>query len=169
MSGDHHDEPVFVRSNWGTNRYVYNTRNPVGLALTVGALLFAGGGMYTLHDSSRWSEGELRDAVHAAARSLEAEPRVTYLHYGYDDMIEEAIEAAGEGPSNGWGLSVSRDRWAEEAGPDRFDITTSDTKAAYCMTVAPPEPDHLATYPSTAPGAPRTPVDLTVEVAEGSC
>ncbi|MGA4979598.1 hypothetical protein [Streptomyces cinereoruber] len=29
------DEPVFKKSRWGTNRYVYNANNPVGLALIV--------------------------------------------------------------------------------------------------------------------------------------
>ncbi|MFE0653134.1 hypothetical protein ACFVZH_31660 [Streptomyces sp. NPDC059534] len=29
------DEPVFRKSRWGTNRYVYNARNPLGLALIV--------------------------------------------------------------------------------------------------------------------------------------
>jgi len=29
------DEPVFKRSRWGTNRYVYNPHNPIGLALIV--------------------------------------------------------------------------------------------------------------------------------------
>ncbi|MFC9705254.1 hypothetical protein ACFTWD_31710 [Streptomyces sp. NPDC056943] len=38
----HDDEPVFKRSKWGTSRYTYNPRNPVGLALIVISLLFAG-------------------------------------------------------------------------------------------------------------------------------
>ncbi|WP_371591748.1 hypothetical protein [Streptomyces virginiae] len=38
----HDDEPVFKRSKWGTNRYYYNPRNPVGLALIVITLLFVG-------------------------------------------------------------------------------------------------------------------------------
>ncbi|MFJ8016149.1 hypothetical protein [Streptomyces sp. NPDC096339] len=38
----HDDEPVFKRSKWGTNRYYYNPRNPVGLALIVISLLFGG-------------------------------------------------------------------------------------------------------------------------------
>ncbi|MFI9123212.1 hypothetical protein ACIGW0_28125 [Streptomyces bikiniensis] len=29
------DGPVFKKSRWGTNRYVYNADNPVGLALVV--------------------------------------------------------------------------------------------------------------------------------------
>ncbi|MFI6288118.1 hypothetical protein ACIBCM_25795 [Streptomyces sp. NPDC051018] len=33
------DEPVFRRSRWGTNRYVYNSRNPLGRALIVAAVL----------------------------------------------------------------------------------------------------------------------------------
>ncbi|MGN9793037.1 hypothetical protein ACTMTU_18320 [Streptomyces sp. OZ13] len=65
MSDDHDAEPVFVRSKWGTSRYVYNANNPVGMALIIASLLFAAGGMYALHDSSSWSEGELHDAVHA--------------------------------------------------------------------------------------------------------
>ncbi|MEU3403108.1 hypothetical protein ABZ766_04010 [Streptomyces sp. NPDC006670] len=36
------DEPVFRRSTWGTNRYYYNPRNPLGLALIVGTMLFVG-------------------------------------------------------------------------------------------------------------------------------
>ncbi|MCM2417750.1 hypothetical protein [Streptomyces sp. RKAG293] len=35
------DEPVFKRSNWGTSRYYYNPRNPLGLALIVITLLVA--------------------------------------------------------------------------------------------------------------------------------
>ncbi|MFE5096726.1 hypothetical protein ACFRCI_42090 [Streptomyces sp. NPDC056638] len=38
---DRDDEPVFIRSKWGTSRYVYNPRNPIGLALIVISLLFA--------------------------------------------------------------------------------------------------------------------------------
>lgn len=37
---DHDDEPVFKKSRWGTNHYIYNPRNPVGLALIVISLLF---------------------------------------------------------------------------------------------------------------------------------
>lgn len=37
------DEPVLKRSKWGTNRYSYNPRNPVGLVLLVVSVVFAGG------------------------------------------------------------------------------------------------------------------------------
>ncbi|MGR3935413.1 hypothetical protein [Streptomyces sp. BRA346] len=33
-------EPVFKKSNWGTNRYVYNLNNPVGMALTIVSIAF---------------------------------------------------------------------------------------------------------------------------------
>lgn len=35
------DEPLFKKSRWGTNRYVYNADNPIGLALIVGSVVFA--------------------------------------------------------------------------------------------------------------------------------
>ncbi|KNE82058.1 MULTISPECIES: hypothetical protein [Streptomyces] len=35
------DEPVFKKSRWGTNRYVYNADNPVGLTLIVVSVVFA--------------------------------------------------------------------------------------------------------------------------------
>ncbi|GAA2432947.1 hypothetical protein GCM10010191_53690 [Actinomadura vinacea] len=34
-------EPVFVRSKWGANNYVFNWRNPVGRVLIVVTLLAA--------------------------------------------------------------------------------------------------------------------------------
>jgi len=35
------DEPVFKKSTWGTNRYVYNPNNPIGLALIILSVVFA--------------------------------------------------------------------------------------------------------------------------------
>ncbi|WP_086824387.1 hypothetical protein [Streptomyces sp. NRRL B-24572] len=35
------DEPVFKKSKWGTNRYVYNPNNPIGLALIIVSSIFA--------------------------------------------------------------------------------------------------------------------------------
>ncbi|MFJ8543031.1 hypothetical protein ACIRFH_13635 [Streptomyces sp. NPDC093586] len=43
------DEPVFKRSRWGTSRYTYNPRNPVGFALIVVSLLLAGAMMLLMH------------------------------------------------------------------------------------------------------------------------
>lgn len=50
MSEDQ-DEPVFVRSKWGTNRYVYNPRNPVGRFLIVASVIVAIAGMAWLYAS----------------------------------------------------------------------------------------------------------------------
>ncbi|MCX4675967.1 hypothetical protein OG413_11720 [Streptomyces sp. NBC_01433] len=36
------DEPIFKRGKWGSSRYVYNPRNPVGLALIMISLLIWG-------------------------------------------------------------------------------------------------------------------------------
>ncbi|MBQ0830858.1 hypothetical protein [Streptomyces tagetis] len=36
------NEPVFKRSKWGTTRYAYNPRNPVGFALIVVTLVVVG-------------------------------------------------------------------------------------------------------------------------------
>lgn len=33
-------EPIFKKSKWGTSWYVYNVRNPVGLALTILSIVF---------------------------------------------------------------------------------------------------------------------------------
>ncbi|MFB7588992.1 hypothetical protein [Streptomyces sp. NPDC056169] len=34
------DEPVFKKSKWGTNRYVYNANNPIGLVLIIATSAF---------------------------------------------------------------------------------------------------------------------------------
>ncbi|MEU3006011.1 MULTISPECIES: hypothetical protein [unclassified Streptomyces] len=75
MSRGHDDEPILVRSNWGTSRYVYNPRHPVGAGLIIGSLLFAGLFLCSLRARGSWSEDELRDAVHVAVRDLEATPQ----------------------------------------------------------------------------------------------
>jgi hypothetical protein len=160
MSEDHDAEPVFVRSKWGTSRYVYNPNNPVGMALIIGSLLFAGGGMYALHDSSSWSGGELHDAVHAAAESLEARAqRVGGFRGSYEELIADAIENSGEGPEFGM-VSVSPQSDGEETtSADLFEVTTDDVDAAYCLHVTPTEPD---TYTSVT-------LALGVEVEAGGC
>lgn len=44
------NEPVFKRSKWGTSRYEYNPRNPVGFALIVITILFVGGMLLLMHN-----------------------------------------------------------------------------------------------------------------------
>ncbi|MFF2652144.1 hypothetical protein [Streptomyces sp. NPDC058045] len=43
------DEPVFKRNRWGTNRYEFNPRNPVGCALIVLVLVFAAVMLLLMH------------------------------------------------------------------------------------------------------------------------
>lgn len=155
-------EPVFVRSGWGTNRYVYNPDSPVGRALIVGSLLFAGIAMYALHDSSSWSEGELRDAVHAAAADLEAGPtEVGGWRGDYARVISDAIRDSGEGPDHG-SLHVSAHREGNDTGSpatDRFEVGSDDVEDVYCLTVSPPQPE---TFTPVS-------VDLEVTVDTGRC
>ncbi|MET9774687.1 hypothetical protein ABZ023_10550 [Streptomyces sp. NPDC006367] len=43
------DEPMLRRSKWGTSRYTYNPRNPVGFALIVISLVLGGTMMLLMH------------------------------------------------------------------------------------------------------------------------
>ncbi|MEU0301978.1 hypothetical protein ABZ252_21290 [Streptomyces sp. NPDC006175] len=144
MSRDSDDEPALIRSEWGTSRYVYNPADPVGLALIIGSLLFAGGMAYTLHDSGTWSEGELREAVHSAVRTLEgSEQTVGSWSGGYDGLIRDAIRESGEGPSYG-GVSVSPPYDRDAPGAvDRFEVTVEDVDTVYCLSVSPHEPESV--------------------------
>ncbi|NEB35992.1 hypothetical protein [Streptomyces sp. SID14515] len=165
MSKDHDDEPIFIRSNWGTSRYVYNPRNPVGAGLIIGSLLFAAGGIFYLYASSSWSEGELRDAVRVAVRNLESEPQTLGSWTGgYDSMIRDALEESGEGPSNGGVVYVedADNPYDEDAdrSVDRFEVTAKDVDAAFCLSVSPPEPE---------PGLTSIQVSLSITVEEGDC
>ncbi|MFF9078335.1 hypothetical protein ACF1BR_01445 [Streptomyces rubiginosohelvolus] len=163
--GQDGDEPIFIRSNWGTSRYVYNPRNPVGMGLIIGSLLFAAVAMYSLRASSSWSEGELRDAVHAAVRDLEATPQTLGSWTGgYQSMIRDAVEESGEGPTSGGGLHIEEadDPYDKDADPsvDLFEVTAEDVDTAVCLSVSPPEPEAVLT---------SIEVSLSVTVEEGRC
>ncbi|MEV8001381.1 hypothetical protein AB0P10_01750 [Streptomyces parvus] len=162
--GQDGDEPIFIRSNWGTSRYVYNPRNPVGAGLIIGSLLFAAIFMYSLHASSSWSEGELRDAVNVAVRDLEASPQTLGAWTGdYDSMIRDALEKSGKGPSTG-GLRVedADDPYDKDADPavDLFEVTAEDVDTTFCLSVSPPEPEPRMT---------SVEVSLSIAVEEGGC
>lgn len=143
MDGEQGDEPVFVRSKWGTARYVYNPKHPVGVALIVGSILLAVGGMVYINDGANWSEGELRDAVHGAARALQAEPQTVSLFTGYEELIREAIRKTGEGPTHGSVkiAAVRADGYGANRATDDFEITSDDVDGVYCLRISPPEPD----------------------------
>ncbi|BAU87311.1 hypothetical protein SLA_6444 [Streptomyces laurentii] len=154
------EEPVFVRSKWGTNRYVYNVNNPVGRALIVLALLVAGGVLFGLRAESTWSEGELRDAVRKGVADLDGTQHYTSLDDDHGSLIAEAIRKSGIGPGHGV------DTEKEESGG--YTVSTKDTETAYCVRVTltldtrpdplfpqaenppPSDPDMPAFYLSTA-------------------
>ncbi|MGW4052954.1 hypothetical protein ACWENA_19190 [Streptomyces sp. NPDC004779] len=154
------DEHVLVRSRWGTSRYVYNHRNPVGLALIVLTPLLALGALIGMRAESTWSEGELRDAVHAGIQRLDGGRHYTVLEGDHGGLITEAIRRSGIGPE--YGVET------REAGAGRYTVSTADTTASYCAHVTltldeeppvvfpdaadlpPPGPDMLAFYVSHA-------------------
>ncbi|WMX43804.1 hypothetical protein RGF97_01490 [Streptomyces roseicoloratus] len=95
------EEPVFVRSRWGTSRYVYNHRNPVGLALIILTPLFAIGMLFALQAETRWSEGELEDAVREGVERLNGGRHYTPLAGDHGFLIAEAMYETGVGPKHG--------------------------------------------------------------------
>nr|WP_240983195.1 hypothetical protein [Streptomyces sp. R301] len=103
-------------------------------------------------DTSQWSETELRDAVHEAARDLEAQPQ--RVHLGYESMIRDAIRATGEGP--GYDLDIS-----PSPTEDNFEISAAFLSETFCMRLTPPEPPRTWGTTDT--------VSLTVRVSEGRC
>nr|WSX47636.1 hypothetical protein OG409_00770 [Streptomyces sp. NBC_00974] len=69
---DYDREPVFKRSKWGTQRYYYNPRNPIGLTLIIISLLFTGtmmllmanrAGPFAPEPAPRWSPPRVRILV----------------------------------------------------------------------------------------------------------
>ncbi|MFI8520881.1 hypothetical protein ACIGEZ_24090 [Streptomyces sp. NPDC085481] len=161
------EEPVFVRSKWGTSRYVYNHRNPVGLALIVLTPLIALGGLFGMQAESTWSESELRDAVREGVADLEGKQHYTSLESDRGFLIADAIRESGIGP--GYGVDTHKD----EGGG--YTVSTVDTETEYCVRITltldkqppvvlpgaedqpPPDPGMLAFYRSDA------------ESSEGSC
>lgn len=161
VDGHRDDDPIFIRRR-GYPRYVYNAKNPVGRALLVGSVVFVIGFAYHLFDGSRWSEGEFREAVHGAARRLEAEPQVLRGHAGYGDLIEEAVRGTGKGPEHTV-VRVEEIDGSDLAGggADVFEIGTDDVDTSYCVRLSPPRPEPDTTRTVT--------VRVTVDVREGPC
>ncbi|MEV6199047.1 hypothetical protein AB0M64_03630 [Streptomyces sp. NPDC051771] len=161
------EEPVFVRSGWGTGRYVYNHRNPVGLALIVLASLVALGVLFGARAESTWSEGELRDAVRRAVADLEGKGHYTTLAGDRGFLIAEAIQESGIGPR--YGVETHKE---EDGG---YTVGTEDTDTEYCVRVAlTPDPEPPVVFPGTEDLPPPGPDMLAFYVShaafgEGAC
>ncbi|CAL9566868.1 hypothetical protein [Streptomyces sp. enrichment culture] len=154
------DEPVFVRTG---GQWHYNARNRVGRVLIAVTAPVVAGLLYVYADSTRWSDAELRAAVHEAAAAVESRQRPAYaLRGGYAGLLRDEVHAAGEGPPHG----ARVDPVTGSGAADRFEVTTPDTGTAYCFSVTPPERE----LPRDAHGWHSSePVGLTVDVAEGPC
>ncbi|GHG24641.1 hypothetical protein [Streptomyces hydrogenans] len=161
------EEPVFVRSGWGSGRYVYNHRNPVGRALIVLAPLIALGGLFGMWADSTWSEGEIRDAVRKGVADLDGKRHYTSLAGDHGFLIAEAIRESGIGP--GYGVEMRKE---EDGG---YTVSTEDTDAEYCVRVTlTPDKEPPVVFPGTEDLPPPGPDMLAFYVShatfnEGAC
>ncbi|MFI0827550.1 hypothetical protein ACH4Q7_24195 [Streptomyces roseolus] len=161
------EEPIFVRSGWGTGRYVYNHRNPVGRALIVLAPLIALGGLFGMWADSTWGEGEIRDAVHKGVADLDGKRHYTSLAGDRGFLIAEAIRESGIGPGHG-----VETRKEEDGG---YTVGTEDTDTEYCVRVTlTPDPEPPVVFPGTEDLPPPGPDMLAFYVShasfsEGAC
>ncbi|MFJ6784720.1 hypothetical protein [Streptomyces yangpuensis] len=153
------EEPVFVRSRWGANRYVYNHRNPAGLALIIIAPVVAIIAMICLHDSSRWSEGELRTAVRRGSEDLTGSTQYVSPDMDLATLIREVIQDSGAGP--GLGLDVHREG---KDGGRGYTVSTGDTGKRYCVRVTMTRVDPDSRFPFI-----RQDHYLTASASEGPC
>ncbi|UQS29509.1 hypothetical protein J5J01_21600 [Streptomyces fradiae] len=160
MTSSPGDEPVFVRTG---GHWHYNHRNRVGRVLIVVTGLMVAWGLYDYADDIRWSEAELRAAVHEAERAVESEPLPAYqFTTGYGLHLRDAVHASGEGPEHGARVEARE----EGGGADRYEVTTTDTDTAYCVSVTPSVRD----LPRDVHGRPSgDEVRPSLEVAEGPC
>jgi hypothetical protein len=134
---------IFVRSKWGTNRYVYNPDNPVGMALIVATLLFAAGALWVLHHSGgpgSWDGADLRSAVTTATDELSKEADLGPGSGDYDAILREQIAKDGNGPEDA--LSVTLASAEPESkmfsgGLEQawYSVTAHGTDTAFCLDV----------------------------------
>ncbi|MGX4690339.1 hypothetical protein [Streptomyces sp. JNUCC 63] len=171
MTNDRDDaDRVFVRSRWGTNRYVYNPHNPVGRALIVGSLLLAFGGVYWLHrqgqnsDSGAWGRDELRSAVTEASAELSHEATFgpgSLLPFEY--VLRDSIVAHGRGVQDGLSVTPASKQpksalsnGSSEQGD--YTVTAEGTDAAFCVHVHAMKRETATRYDS-----------VTISVTDGTC
>jgi hypothetical protein len=168
MRDDDH-EPVFVRSRWGTSRYVYNPRNPAGVVLILASLAVAAGGLLFMRDSTSLNEDELRDAVHTAAEALEQEPHTDPPYGDYTGLVRDALDDAAADSDSTVGPAV------EAVGDsDDYEVTggysENDTDAVYCMHIAQSvSPEGGSGIATEDGGIVPDQYDLSVSVSEGRC
>ncbi|MFI7245068.1 hypothetical protein [Streptomyces qinglanensis] len=151
---DEDSEKVFLRSKWGTGRYVYNPYNPVGRMLIVLSLVIGGVVLYGysrsgfLGPSASWEAEDLRLAVIDASEELSGAsqfgpasgggmyPEILRSHIAengpvpaQESLYEEAlvVELASDPPRDGMlkgGAEIAA-----------YNVTASGTDAAFCLNV----------------------------------
>lgn len=164
MADDDHREPVLVRSRWGTNRYVFNPANGIGLTLIALTLLAVAGGWFLVKENSSWSERELRSAVEKAAASLEEKEHANDEFSDYSASIGEGIRRSGEGPRHSYDVRAVGDA-------DRYEINADGVDTAFCMHVEQTESDEGIPVPGGKDGKGTVmPLhELSTTVDEGRC
>lgn len=161
------DNRVFIRSRWGTNRYVYNVRNPVGLALTIGSLLAAAGFVFWMGHpdlfKGGWSGDELRSGVRGATAELSRDKLLGPGSIGYEDVIAQKITEHGPGPADAVTVTATSSALPADmgkGGPEDADytVTARGTDTAFCLHVDALRKPEAAGY-----------AGVTFKVADGAC
>ncbi|GAA2569624.1 MULTISPECIES: hypothetical protein [Streptomyces] len=145
-TGDDDADRPFIRSKWGTNRYVYNPHSPVGRALIVGSLLLVVGGVYLirhpdlLSSSDGWEGSELRSAVTDATAELSRESEFGPGGTAFEDVLEAAIARHGGGSKAAPTVSLASepaDSGLIDGGLEQADytVTADGTDASFCLDV----------------------------------
>ncbi|MFG2335529.1 hypothetical protein [Streptomyces yangpuensis] len=123
--------PFFDRSEWEGNRCVHDDHDPAGLMRIVITPIIAAGVAIWLLNSSRWSEAELRTAVHQGAEELDGSIQYVSPDTTLGTLIRDTVDDSGTGP--GHGLDVARDGFVD--GEHRYTISTDDTDKSYCIRI----------------------------------
>ncbi|UKY47791.1 hypothetical protein [Streptomyces inhibens] len=159
---------IFIYSKWG-GRYVYNWNNPIGLALIVGSLLFAIGGLYVLYHpgllngSSTWDGGELRSAVKAASSELSSEAKFGPGTINYEDILRASIAEHGHSSEDALTITLASEP-AQDAmfygGVEKADytVTADGTDTAFCLNAYAVKRKRAMDYDY-----------ITISVGDGAC
>ncbi|SER36708.1 hypothetical protein [Streptomyces qinglanensis] len=147
---DDRDDPILIRSRWGTNDYVFNFRNPVACVVFVGLGLLVFGLLYASNHRStpQWEEGELRSAVKGATAELSEEAQFGPGIPGYGEVLQSRIAKHGphsESPHSSEhdagvvGALASpqpeHDYFGESVEEADYTVTADGTDTALCLTV----------------------------------